>query len=106
MVLRLRICTPRKPNSARRPVVKAHLTTGKKVLSHIPGMGHGLKKHSRVLICGVGPRDVPVVNYTCIRGVYDFEPLHTKQKRRSVYGVKQKPELKTHVRRKYRGLTE
>lgn len=30
IVLRLRICTPRKPNSARRPVVKAMLSTGKK----------------------------------------------------------------------------
>jgi len=30
IVLRLRICTPRKPNSARRPVVKAMLSTQKK----------------------------------------------------------------------------
>lgn len=69
-------------------------------------MGHTLKRHSRVLVCGVGPRDIPVVNYTCIRGVYDFEPLYAKKKRRSVYGVKQKPELKTHVRRKYRNMVE
>ena len=105
-VLRLRICTPRKPNSARRPVVKAKLSSKKKVLSHIPGSGHNLRRHSRTLICGVGARDLPVVNYTCIRGVYDFSPLFNKKKRRSIYGVKQVPELKTHIRRKFRSMYE
>ena len=75
IVLRLRIVTPRKPNSARRPVVKAKLTSKCKVLAHIPGSGHNLRRHSRVLICGVGARDLPVVNYSCLRGVYDFSPL-------------------------------
>jgi small subunit ribosomal protein S12 len=105
VVFRLRICTPRKPNSARRPVIKALLSTKKKALAHIPGTGHTLKRHSRVLLSGGGARDVPVVNYTCIRGVHDFEPLYSKKKRRSIYGVQQKPELRTHVRRKLRNLT-
>ncbi len=104
IVLRLRICTPRKPNSARRPVVKAMLSTQKKALSHIPGAGHSLKRHSRTLIKGVGARDLPVVNYTCIRGVYDFEPLYKKKKRRSIYGVKLAADLKNHVRRSIRNL--
>lgn len=104
IVLRLRICTPRKPNSARRPVVKAILSTHKKVLSHIPGSGHTLKRHSRTLIKGVGARDLPVVNYTCIRGVYDFEPLKGKKRRRSIYGLKLPSDLKTHVRRGVRNL--
>lgn len=104
IVLRLRICTPRKPNSARRPVVKAILSTHKKVLSHIPGSGHTLKRHSRTLIKGVGARDLPVVNYTCIRGVYDFEPLRGKKRRRSIYGLKLSSDLKTHVRRCVRNL--
>ncbi len=104
IVLRLRICTPRKPNSARRPVVKAMLSTQKKALSHIPGAGHTLKRHSRTLIKGVGARDLPVVNYTCIRGVYDFEPLSKKRRRRSIYGVKLASDLKTHVRRSIRNL--
>lgn len=104
IVLRLRICTPRKPNSARRPVVKAKLSNKKKLLSHIPGSGHNLRRHSRSLISGVGARDLPVVNYTCIRGVYDFSPLFSKKKRRSIYGVKQIPELKKHIRRKFRNL--
>ena len=104
VVLRLRICTPRKPNSARRPVIKTMLSTQKKALSHIPGSGHSLKRHSRSLIKGVGARDLPVVNYTCIRGVYDFEPLKGKRKRRSIYGLKLPSDLKTHVRRNIRNL--
>lgn len=106
MVLRLRICTPRKPNSARRPVIKGKLSSKKKVLAHIPGAGHNLRRHSRVLVSGVGARDLPVVNYTCIRGVFDFSPLFSKRRRRSIYGVKQLPELKTHIRRRFRKFTE
>lgn len=106
IVLRLRICTPRKPNSARRPVVKAKLSNKLKLLSHIPGSGHNLRRHSRSLISGTGARDLPVVNYTCIRGVYDFLPLFSKRRRRSIYGVKQLPELKKHVRRRFRNINK
>lgn len=102
MILRLRVVTPRKPNSARRPVVKGFLTTNKKVLAHIPGSGHTLRKHCRVLVAGVGARDLPVVNYSCLRGVYDFEPLIHKKRRRSIYGAPRPKELVTHVRRCYR----
>jgi small subunit ribosomal protein S12 len=104
VVLRLRICTPRKPNSARRPVTKLKLSTKKKALAHIPGSGHNLRKFSKVLINGNRCRDLPVVNYTCIRGVYDFAPLLDIKKRRSVYGLKKNSALKTHVRRKFRNL--
>lgn len=105
-VLRLRIVTPRKPNSARRPVVKVKLSTKKKALAHIPGSGHNLRRHSRVLVCGVGARDLPVVNYSCLRGVYDFSPLFSKKRRRSIYGVKQLPDLKKHIRRKFRNINK
>lgn len=102
VVLRLRICTPRKPNSARRPAVKLKLSTKKKALAHIPGSGHNLRKFSKVLINGNAARDLPVVNYTCIRGVYDFAPLSHVKRRRSIYGVKKDPSLKKHIRRKLR----
>ena len=104
IVLRLRICTPRKPNSARRPAVKLKLSTKKRALAHIPGSGHNLRKFSKVLINGNAARDLPVVNYTCIRGVYDFSPLQTAKKRRSIYGLKQNPALKTHIRRRFRDI--
>jgi small subunit ribosomal protein S12 len=104
VVLRLRICTPRKPNSARRPAVKLKLSTKKRALAHIPGSGHNLRKFSKVLINGNAARDLPVVNYTCIRGVYDFAPLSHVKRRRSIYGVKKDPSLKKHVRRKLRNV--
>lgn len=104
IVLRLRICTPRKPNSARRPTVKLKVSTKKKALAHIPGSGHNLRKFSKVLINGNAARDLPVVNYTCIRGVYDFSPLQGKRRRRSVYGLKKDPLLKTHIRRIFRNI--
>ncbi len=109
VVTRFRLATPKKPNSARRPV--AHIVffkykRKKKRVCHIPGGGHTIRKHSEVLVCGNGVRDLPGVNYTCIRGVYDFLGNYNKTKRRSVYGVKfsvtgkRKPKL----RRKFRVL--
>lgn len=88
IVLRLRITTPRKPNSARRPTAKLKLSNKKRAVAHIPGSGHNLRKFSKVLINGNAARDLPVVNYTCIRGVYDFAPLSHVRRRRSIYGVK------------------
>lgn len=102
IILRLRLVTPRKPNSARRPVAKITLTTKKKVLAHIPGYGHTLRRHSRTLVCGVGARDLPYVSYTCMRGVYDFTPLYSKVRRRSIYANPKAADLKTHIRRKFR----
>jgi small subunit ribosomal protein S12 len=104
VVLRLRICTPRKPNSARRPAVKLRLSNKKKALAHIPGSGHNLRKFSKVLINGNAARDLPVVNYTCIRGVYDFSGLLNIKRRRSIYGLKLDPSLKKHIKRKLRKL--
>lgn len=104
IVLRLRICTPRKPNSARRPAVKIKLSTKKRALAHIPGSGHNLRKFSKILVNGNGARDLPVVNYTCIRGVYDFAPLQHVKKRRSIYGLKLDSSLRLHIRRKFRNI--
>ena len=104
MILRLRICTPRKPNSARRPVVKGVFSSFRKVLAHIPGSGHSLRRFSKTLICGTGARDVPIVNYSCLRGVYDFDPMINIVRRRSIYGLKNIHRTKIHVRRKYRNL--
>jgi small subunit ribosomal protein S12 len=102
VVIKLRITTPRKPNSARRPTVKVLLTNGKQRVAHIPGKGHNLRKHSAVLISGVGARDLPGVHFSCIRGVHDFSPLSSKSRRRSIYGVKLPDVLKKKLRRKLR----
>lgn len=103
-VFRPRIVTPKKPNSARRPAVKVFLNNSKQVVAHIPGIGHNLRRHSRVLVRGGGARDLPGVRHTCVRGVYDFLGVKNKTKRRSLYGVKRPQNLITKLRRKFRQL--
>jgi small subunit ribosomal protein S12 len=102
IVKRLRIKTPRKPNSARRPVIKVKLSTARHVVSHIPGHGHNLRRYSKVLIMGVGARDLPGVHHTAVRGVFDFSGCLNKTKRRSIYGIFLPLELKNYTRRKLR----
>lgn len=87
IVKKIRIQTPRKPNSARRQVAKIILSWKKYTVSYIPGKGHTLKKHSRVLVRGGGARDLPGVYSACIRGVFDLKGCYYKTKRRSIYGV-------------------
>jgi small subunit ribosomal protein S12 len=102
MVLKTRIVTPKKPNSARRPVAKIQLVNKKQTVAHIPGIGHNLRKHSNILIRGGGARDLPGVSYTCIRGVYDLNSVLNKQRRRSIYGVSIPENKKLKLRRKFR----
>ena len=102
VVMRLRICTPRKPNSARRPVAVVLIKPKKYLFAHLPGIGHTIRRHSKVLVQGRGARDLPYVNYSCIRGVYDFLPLYERIRRRSIYGVKRDPTTVTFIRRKFR----
>jgi small subunit ribosomal protein S12 len=103
-VIRPKIVTPKKPNSARRPVVKASLSNGKFVVAHIPGIGHNLRKHSDILVRGGGCRDLPGVRHTCVRGVLDFLGVKNKTKRRSIYGVKRPQHKITKLRRKFRAM--
>lgn len=93
VVQKVRIQTPRKPNSARRQVVKLFLTTRKFTVSYIPGSGHTLKKHSTVIIRGGGARDLPGVYSSCIRGLKDLKGLMSKKRRRSIYGVSKKLQM-------------
>ena len=102
VVMRLRICTPRKPNSARRPTAKVVLSNKRRITPHIPGSGHNLRRHSKVLVFGTGARDLPNCNYSCVRGVYDFSGLLNKKKRRSIYGVQRDTSNVSHIRRKFR----
>lgn len=103
-VMRVRIATPKKPNSARRPVAKIILINKRHVVAHLPGIGHSLRKHSAVLVCGVGARDLPGVRHSCIRGVKDFGPVSGRTKRRSVYGIKTLGNKTRKLRRKLRKL--
>jgi len=103
-VVRARIVTPRKPNSARRQVAKTSLYIKGFLLARIPGCGHNIRKFSTVLIRGKGSRDTPNVNYSCIRGKFDFLGLLSKTKRRSIYGCSRPDELRKQLRRKFRAL--
>ena len=102
VVKRPRIVTPRKPNSARRPVAKVILTNKKRVTSHLPGVGHNIRPHSSVLVRGGGARDLPGVGYSCIRGVFDFANLPHKKRKRSRFGVKKPIIGVKKLRRKFR----
>jgi small subunit ribosomal protein S12 len=102
MVLKTRIVTPKKPNSARRPVAKVAVVNRRRTTSHIPGINHNLRRHSSVLIRGGGARDLPGVSYTCIRGVYDLCSVLNRKNRRSIYGVSIPENRKGKLRRKFR----
>lgn len=85
VVTQVRIQTPRKPNSARRPIVKVSISNWNNKLSSIFGGQHNLKKYSTTLIASGGARDLPGVYFFCIRGVYDLNGVK-KGRRRSIYG--------------------
>jgi small subunit ribosomal protein S12 len=86
----LRIKTPRKPNSARRQVIKLLLQYRLYTISSLIGRGHTLKKHNHVLIKGGGSRDLPGIFTQCIRGKYDLKGVYSKKRRRSIYGISKK----------------
>lgn len=102
--MRLRIVTPRKPNSARRPTAKVFLCIRKRLTAHIPGRGHNLRRYSTILIRGGGARDLPGSYYSCVRGVLDLIGLLHKRRRRSIYAAPQppKPAGQAHIRRNIR----
>lgn len=89
-VRQIRIVTPRKPNSARRGVVKLYLTTTRHTVSYIQGGPHNLKRYSNVLIRAGGARDLPGIYSVCIRGVKDLKYIPYKSRRRSIYGLKKR----------------
>jgi len=82
--------SPKKPNSADRKIVKLRLTTSKKIIAYIPGIGHNLQEHASVLVRGGGVPDLPGIHYKLIKGKYDFswkEVFLRRKQRRSKYGV-------------------
>ena len=80
---------PRKPNSALRKVAKVRLTKSKKVIYvYIPGEGHTLQEYSVILIKGGGPKDLPGINYTAVRGAYDLTGVNNRSTSRSKYGTR------------------
>jgi small subunit ribosomal protein S12 len=79
--------TPRKPDSARRSVVKVRLYNKKRLIAFIPGIGHNLQKYNDVLVRGGRARDLPGIRYTIIRGKLDLLGLLDRRHARSKYGT-------------------
>ena len=96
LVYKIGILPPRKPNSARRKHAKIRVLgekfKGKSAFAHIPGWGfHGLHDYSIALLEGKGPKDVPGVNYSLIRGCLDFRlPAKHRVRRRSKFGLQRR----------------
>jgi small subunit ribosomal protein S12 len=80
---------PKKPNSAQRKVARVRLTSGYEITAYIPGEGHTLQEHAHVLVCGVGVKDLPGVNYRCVRNDNtDLKAVKGRRRGRSLYGAK------------------
>jgi small subunit ribosomal protein S12 len=96
VVLRSYVVEPKKPNSAKRKVVRVRLTNGMEITAYIPGEDHNLQEHSNVLIRGGRVKDLPGVRYHVVRGALDTGGVSPKdlkfknprRKSRSKYGVK------------------
>ena len=86
--LKVRVMTPKKPNSAQRKVARVKLSNNIMLTGYIPGQGHNLQRFSQVLVQGGRANDLPGVRYTFMRGKYDFA-LETfpRRKARSKYGL-------------------
>lgn len=96
LVYKVGILPPRKPNSAKRKHAKVRVLgenfKGKRTFAHIPGFSfHGLHDYSIALLEGRGPKDVPGVNYSLIRGCLDFQlPEKQRVHRRSKFGLRRR----------------
>lgn len=72
VVSKIRIVSPKKPNSARRKVARIKLSNNIMITARIIGEGHNLQSYSHVLVRGGRANDLPGVRYTIIKGVLDF----------------------------------
>lgn len=96
VVIKMSITTPRKPNSAKRRYARVRVLASKKLISaHPPGLGSPfIQQYSIVMVEGGSPPDTPGINYSLIRGVYDFclPEEYGRRRRRSKFG-KKRPDL-------------
>jgi small subunit ribosomal protein S12 len=95
------IMAPRKPNSAKRKVVRVRLSTKKRIFGYIPGTGgHTLQKYSHVLLQGNIIQDLPNVHYSIIRGILDLKGLfNIRWQSRSKYGTRDLTRVPRRIKR-------
>lgn len=89
VVTKIRIVSPKKPNSAKRKVARIRLSSKLMVTAKIKGQGHNLQAFSQVFVCGGRANDLPGVRYNMIKGKLDFswEERFKRSKSRSKYGI-------------------
>jgi small subunit ribosomal protein S12 len=99
VVMKMGVTTPKKPNSAKRKYAKVGVLYSKKVVfAHPPGIGQTfIQEYSTVLLEGGNPPDVPGINYSLVRGVYDFSVPEKfgRKRRRSKFGMYKVPAFLT-----------
>ena len=81
------IQTPKKPNSAKRKVIKVKLSNNKRITAHVPGIGHDLNVFSVVLIRGGRCQDLVGVRYKAVRGKNSLPPPKDRKTRFTKYGI-------------------
>ena len=69
-------------------MTQLRLSTGRVVVSYIPGETHNLQEYSTVLMRGGRVKDLPGVKYHLIRGKLDFVGVKNRKNGRSKYGTK------------------
>jgi len=89
VVVKLRIVTPKKPNSAKRKVARVRLSNRFMITARVKGQGHNLQPYSAVFVSGGRANDLPGVRYTMVKGVYDFgwKEDYLRKHSRSKYGI-------------------
>lgn len=89
IVLKLRVVSPKKPNSARRKIARVRLSNKFVVSMRIIGQGNKLQAYSNVLVCGGRANDLPGVRYSGIKGKLDYSYMENFNRihRRSKYGI-------------------
>ena len=88
VVLLVKTVTPKRPNSALRKVARVRLSNRQELTAYIPGEGHNVVEHARVLVRYGRVRDLPGIKYHLIRGKYDVEGVADRKSSRSKYGTK------------------
>lgn len=87
-VVKLRIMTPRKPNSARRKIAKVKLKNGKIISAYLPGEDQMLSEYAVILIRGGRTKDLPGLHYKVVVGLLDSKVPTNRKKKRSRFGIK------------------
>ncbi len=90
IIIKCRIMSPKKPNSAKRKVAKVWLSNKYDVTAKIKGKSIFINKYANVMVCGGRANDLPGVRYNMVKGKYDFSwrEAFNRIHGRSKYGIK------------------